>query len=330
MTDSCYCGTMEDWSNKANEAYDSFSEKYQQPVKDLRRRQTQTSPAPGIDTAVPTFIPPPNQDITQQLIQQSLSVQPQNTAIVSSMVPYLLDGVIQIYLQLDGPVPTTLVVNCSTSLPCGTIGLVNPQPNLALVPLVVNQGQGQPQTAVADCHCIAINMYNPHIATYWIQKLNDGSVYSVLGNNVVADIDKMNTTQSTALTLTAVSQGADKRSFDRDIVYVEPQRRQIWSVQCDRACPFQYMNKIKGTDGYCGCMFNDVGKTLDARTLVEPDLYNAKMTAEACAAMTCFNDGGDATPALFHPFQRTCWCVTQPYIESNPNAWSPSSAPISS
>ncbi|KIW79105.1 hypothetical protein Z517_08945 [Fonsecaea pedrosoi CBS 271.37] len=321
---------MEDWYDKADEVYNSISERHERSVNDQRRRQTQTIPAPAIDTAVPTFIPPPNQDITPELIQESLSVQPQNTAIVGSMVPYLLDGVIQVYLQLDGPVPTTLVVNCSTSLPCGMIGLVDPQPNLDLVPLVVNQNQGQPQTVVADCQCIAINMYDPNIATYWIQKLCDGSVYSVLGNNVVADIDKMNTTQSTALTLTAVSQGAGKRSFDANIAYVQPQRRQIWSVRCDRACPFYHMNKIWGTDGYCGCMFNDVGKTLDARALVEPDLYNAKMTAEACAAMTCFDQGGSPTPALFHPFQLTCWCVTQPYIESNPNAWLPPSGTTSS
>ncbi|OAP58117.1 hypothetical protein AYL99_07207 [Fonsecaea erecta] len=321
---------MEDWHNKANEVYDSLPERYQQPVNDLRRRQTQTSPTPAIDTAVPTFIPPPNQDITPALLQQSLSVQPQDTAKVSSIVPYLRDGVIQIYLQLDGPVPTTLIVNCSTSLPCGTIGLVDPQPNLALVPLVVNQGQGQPQTVAPDCQCIAMNMYDPHIVIWWIQKLSDGSVYSVLGNNIVSDIDQMNTTQSTALTLTVVSQGAGKRSLDNNIAYVQPQRRQIWSVQCDGACPFYHMNMIKGTDGYCGCMFKDAGETLDARALIEPNLYNAKMTVEACAAMSCFNDGGDPTPALFHPFQLTCWCVTQPYIQSNPSAWSPSSGTTSS
>ncbi|OAL27302.1 hypothetical protein AYO22_03577 [Fonsecaea multimorphosa] len=321
---------MRDWYNKENEAYSSTPERYHQhAISNLRRRQTPTSPAPTVDTAVPTFIPPPNQDITPELIQESLSIQPQNTAMVTSMVPNLLAGVIQISLQLDGPVATTLVVNCSTSLPCGTIGLINPQPNLALVPLVVNQGQGQPQTLVADCQCIAINMYDPHIVTYWIQRISDGSVYSVLGNNVVTDIDQMNTTQSTALALTAVSQGAGKRSFD-NIVYVQPQRRQIWSVQCDQACPFYHMNMIKGTDGYCGCIFKDAGKTLDARALVEPNLYNAKMTAEACAAMTCFNDGGDATPALFHPFQLTCWCVTQPYVEFNPSAWSPSPGTTSS
>ncbi|EXJ73133.1 uncharacterized protein A1O5_04282 [Cladophialophora psammophila CBS 110553] len=320
---------MDDWHSKANEVYNSLQGSDQEPLNDLHRRQTPTSSARPIDTAVPTFIPPPNQDITPELIQQSLSVQPQNTALVGSIIPYFRDGVIQIFLQLDGPVATTLVVNCSTSLPCGTIGLVNPQPNLALVPLVVNQGQGQPQTAVADCQCIAVNIYNPHIVTYWIQKLSDGSVYSILGNNVVMDIDKMNTTQSTALTLTALSQGAAKRSFHDNVVYIPPEKRQLWSVQCDWPCPFYHMNKIKGTDGYCGCMFNDAGKELDARELIEPNLYNSKMTEKACAAMTCFNNGGDATPALFHPFHLTCWCITQPYIDSNPSAWSPSSGTTS-
>ena len=309
---------MEDWHKKEDEIYRTLPDVTQQPVNELRRRQAPPNP-------VPTFIPPPKQDITPELLQQALSAQPQNNAVVSSVIPYFLDGVIRTFLQLDGPVPYTLVVNCSTSLPCGSIGLADPQPNLGLVPLVMNQGQGQPQTQVADCECIGVNMYQPHIITYWIQKLKDGSVYSVVGNNIATDIDKMNTTQSTALTLVTLSQGASKRSVDENIEYVQLEKRQLWSVQCDRPCPFYHMSKVTGTDGYCGCMFHGADEKLHARGLVEPNPMNAKMTAEACAAMTCFNSGGDPTPALFHPFHLTCWCITQPYIESNPDAWSPSS-----
>jgi hypothetical protein len=320
---------MDDWHKKEDEVYSTLIEADQQAIYRLQRRQTPPDP-------VPTFIPPPKQDITPELIQQALSAQPQNVAMVSSMVPYFHDGVIRVYLQLDGPVAYTLVVNASTSLPCGAIGLVDPQPDLGLVPLVMNQGQGQPQTVVADCECIAVNMYQPHIITYWIQKLSDGSIYSVVGNNLVINIDKMNTTQSTALTLTALSPGARRRSVTDNIEYVRPVKRQIWRVNCNYACPFYHMRMVKSTDGTCACLFNGADETfvtrrpdadpnLIARDLIQPDLMNAKMTAEACAAMTCFNNGGDPTPALFNPFHQTCWCITQPYIESNPDAWTPSS-----
>ncbi|EXJ63694.1 hypothetical protein A1O7_00029 [Cladophialophora yegresii CBS 114405] len=320
---------MEDWHKKDDEVYSTLVEADQQAIHGLHRRQAPPDP-------VPTFIPPPKQDITPELIQQALSAQPQNTATVSSMIPYFPDGVIRVHLQLAGPVAYTLVVNASTSLPCGAIGLVDPQPNLGLVPLVMNQGQGQPQTVVADCECIAVNMYQPHIVTYWIQKLSDGSIYSVVGNNLVIDIDKMNTTQSTALALTTLSSGATRRSGTDNIEYVRPVKRQIWRVNCNYACPFYHMRMVKSTDGTCACLFNGADETLltrrpdavpglIARDLIQPDLMNAKMTAEACASMTCFNNGGDPTPALFNPFHQTCWCITQPYIESNPDAWTPSS-----
>lgn len=286
----------------------------------LQRRQA----APAVP--IPTFIPPPKEDITPALIQQSLSVQPQNTALASSIIAHFLDGRIQVFLQLDGPVPTVLVVNASTSLPCGSIGLTDPQPNLALVPLVMNQGQGQPQTVVLDCECIAVNMYQPQIITYWIQKLSDGSVYSVVGNNVVKDIDKMNTTQSTTLTLTPLAPGATKRSASDNIEYIQPEKRQIWNVNCHSACPLYHMKKITGSNGNCGCMFYGADERLHTRALVSPDLMTATMTKEACQGMQCFDSAGNSKPALWHPAHQTCWCITQPYIESNPNAWKPSSS----
>ncbi|KAJ9608065.1 hypothetical protein H2200_007053 [Cladophialophora chaetospira] len=320
---------MEDWHLKEEEAYSGTMDADQRPVHGWERRQAPPDP-------VPVFIPPLKQDITPELIQESLSVQPQNTALVTSIIPYFHDGVVRVYLQLDGPVTSTLVVNASTSLPCGPIGLVDPQPNVALVPLVVNQGQGQPQTVVADCECIAVNMYQPGVVTYWIQKATDGTIYSVLGTALLQDIDKMNTTQSTALTLTALSPGASKRSVPDNVDYVRPEKRQIWRVNCNYPCPFYHMRMLKGTDGTCACLFKGADeKFVDtragkyekfvARDFIQPDLMNAKMTADACAAISCFNNGGDPTPALFNPFHQTCWCITQPYIESNPNAWTPSS-----
>ena len=310
---------MEYWHKKEDEVYNSAAAVEQHPVYGPQRRQEPANP-------VPTFIPPPKQDITPELIQQALAVQPQNSARVSSIVPYFHDGQIRVYMQLEGPVAITLVVNASTSLPCGTIGLVDPQPNLALVPLIMNQGQGQPQTVIADCECIAVNMYQPYVITYWIQKLNDGSIFSVVGSNLVKDIDKMNTTQSTVLTLTALAPGASKRRTLNNLDMVKPEKRQLWRVDCNSACPFDHMQMFTGTDGTCACLFKGADEKVIPRDLVQPDLMNAKMTEAACAAMTCFNSGGTPTPALFNPFHQTCWCIHQPYIESNPDAWTPSTS----
>lgn len=323
---------MEDWHKKEDEAESTIIDAEQQFGYGLERRQAPPDP-------VPNFIPPPKQDITPELIQQSLSVQPQNQALVASIVPYFHDGVIRVSLQLDGPIATTLVVNASTSLPCGAIGLVDPQPNVALVPLVMNQGQGQPQTVVTDCEVIAVNMYQPGVLTWWIQKVTDGTIYSVVGKALLNDIDKMNTTQSTALALTVLTPGASKRSTSDNIEYVPHQKRQVFRVHCSYACPFYHMRKLKITDGSCACLFYGANekfvdptankhkeyKELIARDFIQPDTMNAKMTADACAAISCFNSGGDPTPALFNPFHQTCWCITQPYVESNPNAWTPSS-----
>ena len=273
-----------------------------------------------IQNPVPPYIPPPKPDITPDLIAESLRLQPQNTATVSSVIPYLNSGIVKVFLQLNGQVAQILVVNASVALPCGTIGLVDPQPNVALVPLYVWGGQGANQTVTADCQVIAVNMYSPQVITYWIQKMSDGTLYSVVGSNKVLDIDKMNTGLSASLQLVTLPQG-QKRSLPSIAKLVIPEKRQIFAAHCALACPFYHMHMIQGTDGYCGCMFNGADEEVElmARGLKEPDVHTAVMTAEACAGMTCFNAGNKA--AVFNPFSRTCWCYTQPVIETNPSAW---------
>jgi hypothetical protein len=272
---------------------------------------------------VPQFIPPPKTDITPELIDQALTAQPQNDALISSAIPYFLDGVVRVSLQLTGPVPYTLVVNCSTSFPCGGIGRPDPQPDLAMVPLVMNTGQGSPQTVVANCELIGINIYKQPILNYWVQDLDDGTVFSVVGNNIVVDIDKMNTTQSTALTLTTQTSLKQKRTTDNNLEYAYLDKRQMWGVKCTAACPFNFMTKLRGTDGHCGCIFEGSAE-INKRDFMQPDNMNAKMTESSCAAMTCLT-GGSPRPALYNPFHQTCWCISAPNIESNPNAWTPTS-----
>ena len=269
---------------------------------------------------VPSYIPPPNQNITPELLNESLTLQPQNTATVSSIIPYFKDGIFQVFLQLDGLVADSLVVNASVSLPCGTIGLVNPQPNVALVPKIVQQGQGTPQVTVADCQVIAVNMYTPDVITYWIQKTEDGTLYSVVGSNKVLDINKMDTNQSVALSLTTLTPDP-KRSLLQAVDYIASQKRQIFATNCALSCPFYHMHMIQGTDGWCGCVFKTAEEEVDlsTRAMMEPDVHTATMTAEACAAMICFSQV--RKPAVYNPFSRTCWCYTDPMIESNPSAW---------
>ncbi|KAK5196611.1 hypothetical protein LTR96_004236 [Exophiala xenobiotica] len=333
----CYCGTMEQWFDFQNEILEQLqndemeksarvrlNHQGEQEIEQnhLQRRQVPTSSATPIYSAIPTFVPPPKQDITPELLNESLSIQPQNTATISSIIPYFRDNVLQIYMQLMGLVADTLVVNASASLACAGIGL-DREPKIAVVPNVVQQGQGQPQVQVADCQCIGVNMYTPNVITYWIQKVSDGTIYSLIGSNTVIDIDKMNTTQSTSLSIVTLPVGSTKRSAAKPLQYVQPERRQIFSIQCDSRCPFYHMHVIKSTDGYCGCIFNGADKEMDIspRGIVAPDINTATMTEAACKAMTCYNN--DNKPAVFNPFSLTCWCNTPPVIESNPSAWSP-------
>jgi hypothetical protein len=299
----------------------------------LQRRQTATSTTSAVDTVVPTFIPPPKQSLTPELLNQSLTVQPQNTSTISGVIPYFRDDVLQVYMQMNGLVADTLVLNASASFPCDTIGL-DPEPNLAFVPKVVQPGQGQPSVTMVDCQCIGVNMYSPNVITFWVQKIVDGTIFSVVGSNKVMDINQIDTSQSTALSLVTVVAGTSKRSLPPPskprvggaVRYVKPVRRQIFHVECGAAgCPFLHMHMVKGSDGYCGCMFKGADQKVELvpRGIVEPSVNNAKMTAEACHAMTCFNNGNK--PAVFNPFTLTCWCNTPPVIESNPSAWTDAS-----
>lgn len=312
---------MEEWRKLEREVLEAMPGPDDEHSFDLRRRQTPPSSTAPVYTAAPTFVPPPKQNITPALLNQSLTVQPQDTAIVSSIIPYFRKNVLKIYLQLNGLVADLLEVNASASFPCGTIGLAT-EPNLALVPEVVQQGQGQPQVVIADCQCIAVNMYNTNTINYWVQK-QDGSIYSLVGSNVVLGIDKMNTSQSTALSIVTLPAGTTKRSASVMVNHVQPVRRQIFSIDCDNPCPFYHMHLIKGGDGYCGCLFNRADEELDlaTRDIVAPDVNTAAMTEAACKAMTCFNNNN--SPAVFNPFTLTCWCNTPTTIESNPSAWNP-------
>ena len=288
-----------------------------------RQAPTEVASAPiSVDTAVPTFIPPPKTDITPQLIDQSLAIQEQNTATISSVVIHIPDGKITFYFQLNGIIADTLAVNASTSLLCGAIGL-DSEPDISVVPKYVQQGQGAPQTIVADCLCVAVNMYNPNVINFFI--LNEqGKTFSLTGSNKILDIDKLDTSQPLALSLMPILPGTQKRDALNTANVVPLRSRQILGVPCGQSCPYGTIALAQSSDGDCFCVFNDNNKTnVLERGVSPPDMYTATMSKEACEGIICHDNGGK--PAMFNPFSLTCWCVDATYVEDNPSGWIPSS-----
>lgn len=220
-----------------------------------------------------TFVPPPKTDITPALLAESLSVQPQDTATVGSVMPHFQDGVISYGIQLNGLVAATMTLNASTSLPCADIDHSGQsQPDLVLRPKDIENGTAQPY--ISDCNIIAVNMYDPNVIHYWMMHAS-GAIYSLVGDNKVMSIDQLNSTANTSLVLRAKPAGTAKR--DLEAAAIE-----------------------EGTEAL-------------RRALSQPDSHTASMTAEACAAMKCNNNGGD--PAVFNPFTKTCWCKDPVYVE---------------
>lgn len=225
-----------------------------------------------------TYVPPPSTDITPQLIDQSLAVQPQNMATIASMFPHFAAGYVSVGIQLDSFVASTMMLNMSTDFPCDTIGNAR-QPGLEVRPKDIYNGSAQ--VVIPDCSLVAVNMYKPTVINYWVQN-RAGAVFSLVGSNKLVDIDKLNSTESVALILRAIPAGSEKPS--------DPIKRDVsdGAVIVDRA------HVIRGFSA--------------------PDMHTATMSAEACRAITC-NNGGQA--AMFNPFTKTCACKDPVYIETD-------------
>lgn len=224
-----------------------------------------------------TYVPPPQTDITPDLLAESLAVQPQNTATIGSITPQFLTGVISYGVQLNGLVAATMTLNASTSLPCDTIG-TSPEPNLVLIPADVNNATAKP--VILDCEIIAVNMYDPDVVQYWVQK-HDGSIYSLAGSNKVQNIGATNTTAGVSLVLRVQLPNQSKRSEDHI---------------CSADCPHM------------------ITKRALARRAISPtDMHTSSFSEEACAAISCNNNGGK--PSLFNPFTRTCGCADPVLVE---------------
>ena len=285
--------------------------------------QTPTSTQTSTSTVVPTFVPPPKEDITPKLLNESLSIQPQNAAVVASVIAHLRDEVITFFLQLDGRVANLIAMNASTTFPCGSIG-TDPQPDIMLVPKHVKQG-GQ-QTIIADCRCIAVNQLKPDIINYWVQTAG-GSIYSLVSRNLVSHIDQIDTTARFALSIIPAPTTGQKRSELEEVNTVELPRRQVFKADvCDRRCP-EGMQPIPGdllkNPPECGCLVAETRKVgeLTARELIAPGPYTATMSEEACKAMKCTNNNDE--PPMWNPFDMHCWCTDSINIEENSSAWTP-------
>jgi hypothetical protein len=301
----------------------SFKVKMQSANNELRlssqvnneKRQTNTSTfSTSLDPAAPTFIPPPKTDVTPELINQSISSQPDNTGLVTGVFPVFGDGIMTFLIQLVGPVAPILPINSSTSFPCGAIGK-GPDPKIVVGPKYVQDGTQQ--TIIADCMVIAVNMYTPTVITYFVMN-TEGEVFSLVGSIKVQDLDKINPAAPIALSLQSSSTW-DKRSINSPANITIPKRHQIHQIECGVKCTDSgYF--ITGLDDFCGCMQFDDSGSLNVRSGISaPDMTEATMSAKACAAMTCINNGGK--PAVFNPFSLTCWCVDQTYVEDIQGGW---------
>lgn len=220
-----------------------------------------------------TYVPPPKTDVTPALLAESLAVQPQNTATVGTVMPYVQDGVISYGVQLNGLIAATMTLNASTSLPCANIGSQDgPQPDLVLRPKDIDNGTAQPY--IPDCNIVAVNMYDPDVIHYWVMN-PAGAIFSLVGSNKLMQIDQLNSTTSMSLVLRATTASNVKRD-----------------------------NTSGGLPS---------GHQIAERAMSQPDVHTATMTAEACAAIKCNNNGGQA--AVFQPFTKTCLCQDPVYVE---------------
>ncbi|RMZ85857.1 hypothetical protein DV737_g441, partial [Chaetothyriales sp. CBS 132003] len=285
----------------------------------------------------PSFIPPPKTDITPELINQSLSVQPQNTATISSVLIHIPQGVVTITFEMNGLMADSISVNASTSMMCGDIGC-EPEPEIEIVPKVVGQEQGSNATAVADCLCIAVNMYNPNVINVYVLD-RKGRVFSLASSNKIVNIDQLDLSQSVGLSLMPIPAGSQKREQGNQkreqgnqkreqgnqkreqgnqghLTNLIPLRtRQVLKVGCGKACPFAYMRHVVSADGHtCGCVFEHAGAaaTMGQRGVVARGKEWVAMPKEECEAIKCV-DKGDKAAAVFNPFSKVCWCVEPDY-----------------
>ncbi|KAK5324487.1 hypothetical protein LTR70_002934 [Exophiala xenobiotica] len=229
-----------------------------------------------------TYVPPPKTDITPALLDQSLASQPQDTATIGWIMAHFQGGVLSFGAQLNGLVAATMTLNASTDLPCDGIG-GQQQPDLEIRPKDVDNGTAQ--TYIPDCQVVAVNMYNPDVINFWVLDKN-GSIHSLVSSNKIINLGQLNSTSSTSLVLRAKQPGVAKREVS--------------------------MHE-------CSMAGHDIARrALEKRGLSAPGPHTATMTAEACAAMKCINNGGD--PAIFNPFTNTCWCRDPVYVGTDHSA----------
>lgn len=285
-----------------------------------QKRQEPTSTVSSLlttDPATPTFVPPPKTDITPELMNQSLNSQAQNEAIADSVIPDFINGNLTFMVQMDGIVAARIPINASIYLPCGGIGKTD-NVDIMIVPKYVNDGTNQ--TTVADCMVIAINMYTPDIYTYWVRTA-DGETISVTGTNRIHDINQIYTGGPLELRLHA-STDSSKRSVSMR----EPEDCsvskliQIFPTDCREGCSKSSKTFIQGIEDFCGCLERTKQEKWNTRGLYAPDVGDATMSAEACAAMRCINNNNQ--PAIYNQFTRTCWCQDPTYVEEISNGWS--------
>ena len=160
-------------------------------------------------------------------------------------------------------------------------GTIGNDPEPGLVVVPQTVNNGTTQlTAQEACMIIALNWYTPEVVTFWVHR-PDGALFSVASDNKLHNLDKINTSVPAFADILTTDTPFTKRDWVLPNVKLEP--------------PVE----------------------LAARGLEDINDYTATMSKGACAAMTC---NGNGNPALYNPFQRTCYCQTLEYAEVNPSS----------
>ena len=239
-----------------------------------------TSVAPE-SPATTTFLPPLKTDITPQLIQQSLSQQPQSLGQISAVQPFFLDGVIQFTMSLAGSTGSTgMLMNASTKIPASTIGNNN-EPSLIIVPESVKNGSEIVTTETATI--IAMNMYNTEYLNFWVL-LNNGTTIPLLSDCKVHDIDRIDPSTARVAIMPSPLEKRDSRSGSASLS--QAMARGISKRAAD-SVPLG--NTKRGIEGV--------------------NSYNTKMTQKSCNNMNCTIN--NESP-MWNMFTATCYCETTP------------------
>lgn len=185
-----------------------------------------------------------------------------------------------------------MLLNASTKIPASTIG-DNKEPSLIIVPQKVKNGTEIVTTQFATV--VAVNMYSKNWITWWVM-MNNGTMVSMLSDNKIHDIDRIDPSTSAVTIMPSPFTGKK-----RDTTVASAVSSQNDADEITRRATLQPLKDAKVTK----------------RGIADVNAFNTKMTQSACEAMTCTTNGENP---MWNTFTRNCYCETsQSYWTVNPS-----------